>query len=113
MTEQQYHVIADRDKGDDPKWPDIEPGDRYVAIARDLETRSDDDQVVRIERPVPTTDEPQKPSVPMREQIAVELIEKLRTTGSVPIDRVWSRWRELFREYDDAVLALIQKEDKK
>lgn len=58
MSKQQYRTIADRAKGDDPNWPDIEPGDRYVAIARDLETRSDDDQVIRIERQVPTTDKP-------------------------------------------------------
>lgn len=43
---------------------------------------------------------------PTREQIAVDLIEKLRKTGGVPIDSIWERWWQLFREYD-AVLALF------
>lgn len=137
MTEQQYRVIADRDKGDDmlAAISALEDGDRVTYIY-DTEPS---DMIVRIERPVPNTDgEPHSaaayrayfasnvegvnhsatafragwdaaqvliPSVPTREQFAEELIEKLRATGSVPVDRIWARWRELFREYDDAALA--------
>lgn len=54
MTEQQYRVIADRDKGDDPSRANIRVGDRYTL----QDTGDADDQLVRIERPVPTTDAP-------------------------------------------------------
>lgn len=50
MTEQQYRVVADRDKGDNPKSHDIENGDRYVLDGPYLS----DMQILRIERPVPT-----------------------------------------------------------
>jgi hypothetical protein len=54
MSEPQYRVIADRDKGDDPTWNDVHGGDRVTMTAGDISTfRSD--QIVRIERPVPTT----------------------------------------------------------
>ena len=55
MTEQHYRVIADRDKGDDPQQSDIEEADRvtYGFIGRGFEHG-----IVRIERPVPTTNEP-------------------------------------------------------
>jgi hypothetical protein len=43
-----------------------------------------------------------------REQVAVDLIEKLRKTGGVPIDSIWGRWRQLFREYDDALALFPQ-----
>lgn len=53
MAEQQeYRVIADRDKGDDPQWGQVESGDRvWFSGPRD--------DVDRIERPVPTTNEPE------------------------------------------------------
>lgn len=58
MTEQQqYRVIADRDKGDDPTWNDVHGGDRVAMTAGDISTFMSD-EIVRIERPVPTTDEP-------------------------------------------------------
>lgn len=56
MTEQQYRVIADRDKGDDPKVADICAGDRYTMQAERGPVFTD--QVVRIERPVPNSDQP-------------------------------------------------------
>lgn len=58
MTEQQqYRVIADRDKGDDPQWADIKTHDRITyEYTNGGPARLD--QVVRIERPVPTSDEP-------------------------------------------------------
>lgn len=56
MSEQQYRVIADRDKGDDLSWHDVEPEDRYTSIKSDGPYP---DPLMRIERPVPTTDEPQ------------------------------------------------------
>ncbi|PZE33974.1 hypothetical protein DEJ21_14085 [Curtobacterium sp. MCSS17_006] len=110
MTEQQqYRVIADRDKGDDPQWVDVKARDRYTADAAGRP--SDDDTVVRIERPVPTTvvihelvglplppDEPS--SLPTREQIA-EVIQRADQTA---------RWGENRYEVQaDAVLALLQK----
>lgn len=54
MSEQQWRVIADRDKGDDPKIGDAEDGDLLAfRKGREFET----DYLVRIERPVPTADE--------------------------------------------------------
>lgn len=47
MTGQQYRVIADRDKGDDPYAEMREPGDR-VTYGNPAHI------IVRIERPVPT-----------------------------------------------------------
>lgn len=56
MTEQQYRVTADRDKGDDPDHDDVREGDRVTTVAvvegtiqtgRVLRARID-----RIERPV-------------------------------------------------------------
>lgn len=32
---------------------------------------------------------------------AEALIEALRHTGGLPIDRIWARWRELFQAYDN------------
>lgn len=48
MNEQQYRVIANRDKGDDPRHADVQPGDRYTLEA------VEGFPVVRIERPVAT-----------------------------------------------------------
>lgn len=50
MTDQQYRIIADRDKGDDPRPQDVQDGDRYVLDAPFL----GDSRIVRIERPMPT-----------------------------------------------------------
>jgi hypothetical protein len=94
----QYRVIADRDKGADPTWNDVSVGDRYTAIA--TVRTYEDDPVVRIERPVPTTctcpplatsQEPEpdencprhgrlpSPHPPTREQIA-EVLDSLART---------------------------------
>jgi hypothetical protein len=54
MNEQQYRVIADRDKGDDPQWRDVSMGDRVVVTWGRNQW-----EPARIERPVPTTDEPE------------------------------------------------------
>ena len=61
MTEQQYRVVADRDKGDDPQHTDVQAGDRYTLEA--VEGFPSDDPVVRIERPVPIADDTQKPEL--------------------------------------------------
>lgn len=113
MTEQQYRVIADRDKGDDPQWDDVEIGDRVVTTPARMVggevTRTSSRttmtaasamtvDVLRIERQVPTTDEPKTkreqivsdlaamgqrmfshPSVPTREQIA-DVLDSLACT---------------------------------
>lgn len=55
MTEQQYRVIADRDKGDDPTFADVDEGDRYTAVSMPWDWEQD--RVDRIERPVPTPDD--------------------------------------------------------
>ncbi len=52
MTEQQYRVIADRDKGEDPQERDSRAGDRLTFIA----TESYGKLLVRIERPAPPSE---------------------------------------------------------
>jgi hypothetical protein len=52
MSEKQWRVIADRDKGDDPQVSDLNNGDRATVIVMNDDPA--DDKVVRIERPVPT-----------------------------------------------------------
>jgi len=60
MSDQQYRVVADRDKGDDPRLTTPQDGDvmwwraLYGGAPREL---------VRIERPVPATHEPRKPEL--------------------------------------------------
>ncbi|WP_336698206.1 hypothetical protein [Curtobacterium sp. USHLN213] len=93
LDQQQYRVIADRDKGDDPQWTDIVDGDRvlYVSGSRLAMARID-----RIERPVSTTDETATSSVhdmrgsrevpvalhpPTREQIAEADIAAVEEMG--------------------------------
>lgn len=89
MTEtQQYRVVADRDKGDDPHINYAQDGDLLTfRKGREFEP----DYLVRIERPVPTTDDwmyehsdqcrcgscPTLPAShpPTREQIAEALTE--------------------------------------
>jgi hypothetical protein len=56
MTDQQWTVVADRDKGDDPTIDDITVGDRYTMQAEAGAVFTD--QVVRIERQVPTAEKP-------------------------------------------------------
>lgn len=56
MTEQQYRVIADRDKGDDPTKSMAQEGD--LLIFR-MGKKGELSILVRIERTVLTTDEPQ------------------------------------------------------
>lgn len=104
MTEQQYRLIADRDKGDDPYKDDVREGDRVTSVAV-LEGTMRTGQVLlaridRIERPVPTTDEPKRceqcddfepethehPSTPTRDEVADELIEKLPPKVSHALD---------------------------
>lgn len=54
MAEQQYRVIADRDKGDDPREDAILVGDRYTFESVSNEwVGGDSDPLVRIERSVP------------------------------------------------------------
>lgn len=55
MIEQQYRVIADRDKGDDMSWHDVEEGDRHTSIKSGGPYP---DPLMRIERPVSTNVEP-------------------------------------------------------
>jgi hypothetical protein len=55
MTEQQqYRVIVDRDKGDEPLDVERQPGDLLIYEQMPCHQQ----HLVRIERPVPTTDEP-------------------------------------------------------
>lgn len=61
-----YEIIADRDKGDDPQWVDIEIGDRYLVEM----TEAPPDPIVRIERPVPTIDVPEDDPQDLRTQVA-------------------------------------------
>lgn len=103
MTEQQYRVIADRDKGDDPQWDDVQIGDRYVGIATERGTPLD--PVVRIERPAPATGLPApmtltaaeqdsytaamaEPSLPTREQIAEAIEDAIEVDIDTAADAV-------------------------
>lgn len=57
----QYRVVADRDKGDDPQPAMIQDGDRVTVVAynaHDGSWQDGNEGIIRIERPVPTTDEP-------------------------------------------------------
>ncbi len=47
MTQPRFEVVADRDRGDNPRPQDIRDGDRYVLDAPYL----GDTQIIRIERP--------------------------------------------------------------
>lgn len=136
MTGQQYTVIADRARGDDPQWTDIVDGDRVLYISGSKLAMA---RVDRIERPAPTTDEPKRmpmthrhdghgpddtcrdcesqpsPHPPTREQIADELEYRVRT--AVARARAAERHGESYpREFVDQqvtdgrtrVFALIQ-----
>lgn len=111
----KYEVIADRDKGDDPKPPQIEVGDRitYGTRAHGDDGKATFDRLVRIERPVPTTaadellaaGEFQDPHPLTREQIAeaIEVAddEWMNDVHPNSTDRDWRL------HLADAVLALI------
>jgi len=84
MTDQQYRVIADRDKGDDPTWADVSKGDRYLAESRH-EYDWDLDRILRIERPVPPTepDWPKQTTQPgVTEEESMRRID--RSVGKLP-----------------------------
>lgn len=49
----QYVTIADRDRGDNPLWEDVLPGDRYLCEYADEDDERD--VLVRIERRVDAT----------------------------------------------------------
>lgn len=101
MSEQHYRVIADRDKGDDPTWNDVHGGDRVTMTAGDISTfRSD--EIVRIERPVPTTDEPEDETQDLRTQVA-NLVPLSMLDGRDPRANVF----EVADEIISAVLAAI------
>jgi hypothetical protein len=72
MTEQQYRVIADRDRGDWLRPQDIQDGDRYTLNAPYF----GDSQIVRIERPVPDSTNGQQ-QYPTREQIAAKAADEV------------------------------------
>lgn len=127
MTEQLYRVIADRDKGDDPTWADINTHDR-ATYEYTNGGPAHVDQVIRIERPVSTTTslEPmrltdaeadsfhaamqdQRPSVPTREQIAEALYEnQFRGGYHAEWDRLVDDARDFWLSQADAVLALLR-----
>lgn len=124
MTEQQYRVVADWDKGDDPTRSMAKDGDLLVFRASEGGGLS---KLVRIERPVPTADEPvqdgpltrgleqsrrgetvdlgsfaqyaEHPPVPTREQIA----------DLIALHYGWGKADEEDREAGDALLTLLQK----
>ena len=99
MTEQQYTVIADRSKGDDPETQQIETGDRLTSTALTPTVFALD----RIERPVPTTDEP------THEQIA-EAWDRAREDSSIPRKRNGGMQPvDAFEAGFRSALALIEK----
>lgn len=56
MVQQDYRVIADRDKGDEPQWDEVRLGDRTTSVVISGEGQGSMTRLVHIERPVPTTD---------------------------------------------------------
>lgn len=95
MSEKQWRVVADRDKGDDPSVFDAEPGDLVVYRMGEPDIAL---ELVRIERPVPTTGLPDPmrltdaeadsfheamhaPHPPTREQIAAAIHGGLADRG--------------------------------
>lgn len=121
-SRKQYRVIADREKGDDPRWADAQSGDRFTHVG----ILGGESRLVRIERPVPTADTRsqmerdsdaldelrrtpvpvESPSLPTREQIA-EVIYTERAGSS----QNWHKaaFRDDYLKEADAVLALLQK----
>lgn len=70
-----WGVVLARHHGPD-EWVLIE---RYDHPIREVEPEAIEDRLARAEA----------------------LIEALRHTGGLPIDRIWARWRELFQAYDN------------
>lgn len=134
MTEQQqYRVIADRDKGDDPQWEDVRYGD--LVTTEHIYGADSAPVLVRIERPVPTAGEPDwqiernrtlvarlrddHGAVRERMEEAADRIERLEagTVAHPPtreeIAEVVARWRRDLDtgtgpELEDRLVALIQ-----
>lgn len=125
MTEQQWTVIADRDKGDDPSIDDVQKGDRFTFEALDGTT----DRLIRIERPMPVSERRQAlrqmaqegqrlqqvqdagREMPTREQIAEVLYRhewpvEVNPTPWNELD--YASWQSEYLAAADAVLALIQ-----
>lgn len=124
FSAQQYRVIADRDKGDDPRDVEQRPGDRLI-YSETVGVVLEGPILVRIERPVlplhclstahheehdwgggnwcpgfGASDE--RPSVPTRAQIADVLADHY----------AWGRADEEDRAAADAVLALLNGADR-
>lgn len=76
MTE-QYRVVADSDRGDDPDYAWVRPGDRITYAVVEHRRSIQQGRLVRIERPVPTTDEARRT---LWDQIAVLIYEHDTTT---------------------------------
>lgn len=97
MSEQQYRVIADRASMADESW--IAEGDRvtYGSVSSTGEL-----VIVRIERPLPTTDEPEDETQDLRTQVA-NLVPLSMLDGRDPRANVF----EVADEIISAVLAAI------
>lgn len=134
MTEQQYRIIADRDKGHLPVYADVQTHTDRVTVEQYGQPT---EYIVRIERPVPTTGCPrcegrggllnthgedsdcprcggagsEHPSVPTREQIA-EMLFHAEYSDTDRWDLVREHGREPYLCMADAVLNLLNGADR-
>lgn len=93
MAEQQYRVIADRDKGDDPQEGTILVGDRYTFESVSNEwVGGDTDVLVRIERPAPTTDEPSEQWTPSTAQVRSHYVFDQSNRWDAERGAAFDRW---------------------